>query len=595
MGLGGVGKSQLAIEYAHRRKEGQDSLWVFWVHTGSYARVQEGLRAIADAVKLAGRNQPKANIPQLVYTWLANERNGRWVMVLDSADEPDVLFGAAEGEPEARPLATFLPQCSHGSMIVTTRNKHLADRLTGSRNNSIEVGPMTETEALALLQRRLGSDLYRDTNIARSLTQALDHIPLAISQAAAYIHAKTPRSSLEKYLDDFRKSERKKSSLLEHDAGDLRRDGGSPNAVFTTWRISFDHIQSKQPSAADLLALMSFFDQQGIPEWVLKAGQPAKDATQASDPETGTGDTGSNVSAGDDGESDDESDDNSDSDSDLDTESTFEDDIAMLIDYCLVSVNQDGDAFEMHRLVQLSTRKWLAAFGQYDTFQKRYIERMAAVFPTSEYENWPTCLHLFPHAQAALDYRPSRDGQEQWAKLLYNAGWYALEQGRYGVAEQMAGLSWKTREKRLGKDDLDTLASMVLFAEIASSRGRWDEAKVLQAQVMEACKTRLGADHPDTLTSMGNLAWTLRSQGRWAEAEMLGVQVMEASKTKLGPDHPDTLTSMVNLAVTWKSLGQDTEALALMQSCVDARQRVLGQNHPVTLSSIETLGEWSTL
>ena len=157
MGLGGVGKSQLAIESAHRIKEGLDSLWVFWVHAGTYTRVQEGLKTIADAVRLAGRDQPKADIPQLVYTWLADERNGRWVMVLDSADDPDVLFGATEGQPETRPLATYLPQCRNGSMIITTRNKYLADRMTRSRSNSVEVGPMAETEALALLQKKLGS------------------------------------------------------------------------------------------------------------------------------------------------------------------------------------------------------------------------------------------------------------------------------------------------------------------------------------------------------------------------------------------------------------------------------------------------------
>ncbi len=75
--------------------------------------------------------------------------------------------------------------------------------------------------------------------------------------------------------------------LLEHDGGDLRRDGASSNSVFTTWRISYDHIRSKRRSAADLLALMSFFNRQGIPEWILKASQPTKDAAQASGRGTG--------------------------------------------------------------------------------------------------------------------------------------------------------------------------------------------------------------------------------------------------------------------------------------------------------------------
>lgn len=96
--------------------------------------------------------------------------------------------------------------------------------------------------------------------------EALDYVPLAISQAAAYIQARAPRSLVEKYMAEFRESEGKRAWLLGHDAGDLRRDGSASNAILTTWLISFDHIRSMRPLAADVLSLMSFFDQQGIPE-----------------------------------------------------------------------------------------------------------------------------------------------------------------------------------------------------------------------------------------------------------------------------------------------------------------------------------------
>lgn len=77
MGLGGVGKSQLAIEFAHQIAAGQPDTWIFWVHAGPQARVEEGFRTIADTVKLPGRKQPEADIPQLVYSWMSNERNGK--------------------------------------------------------------------------------------------------------------------------------------------------------------------------------------------------------------------------------------------------------------------------------------------------------------------------------------------------------------------------------------------------------------------------------------------------------------------------------------------------------------------------------------
>ena len=573
VGLGGVGKSQLAIEFAHRVAARQPDTWVFWVHSGTQARVEEGFRTIADTVKLPGRNQPKADIPHLVCRWLSNERNGRWIMILDSADDRDVLYLATNGDASTsgnarnrRPFATYLPQSRNGSIIITTRNKDLAFRLTGRHQNVIEVGPMAQTDALTLLEKKLGSP--PDTDVAADLVDALDFVPLAISQAAAYIQARAPRSTLEKYLAEFQEGERKRSRLLEHDAGDLRRDGGASNAILTTWQISFNHIRSKRHSAADLLSCMSVFDRQGIPESLLKPWQ-TKTATRGS----GFEDTENSGSDNSDGE----------------TDGRFEDDIAMLRDYCLIIANEAGDQFEMHGLVQLSTRKWLEAAGELETFKQQFIERMAASFPTGEYENWATCRSLFAHVQVALGYRPSEETVKRWATLLHNGGWYAWSQGRYEVAQEMLGKARKVRETRLGKEDVATQASVSIFAMVLSSRGRWEEAEKLEVQVMETSKTKLGADHPSTLGSMSNLASTYSNQGRWEEAEKLQVQVMDTIKTKLGADHPHTLRSMSNLAATFSNQGWWEEAEKLQVQVMETSKTKLGADHPDTLGSINNL------
>ncbi|KAK4031400.1 hypothetical protein C8A01DRAFT_51508 [Parachaetomium inaequale] len=89
VGFGGVGKSQLAIHFAHQIAAGGGT-WVFWIHAETRARVEEGFWTIAEGVRLPGRSEPKADIPQLVYGWLSNVRNGRWVIVLDSADDRKV-------------------------------------------------------------------------------------------------------------------------------------------------------------------------------------------------------------------------------------------------------------------------------------------------------------------------------------------------------------------------------------------------------------------------------------------------------------------------------------------------------------------------
>ncbi|KAL8330826.1 hypothetical protein RB593_001671 [Gaeumannomyces tritici] len=535
VGLGGIGKSQLAIEFAHRAAEKTPNKWIFWIHAGTQARVEEGFQAIADVVKLPGRNQPKADVLQLVY---------------------------------GKPLANYLPQSRNGSIVVTTRNRDLAFRLTGDHKNIIDIKPMVLADALLLLKKKLGP--LPDTDTAKALVQALDLVPLAISQAAAYIQARSPLSSVGKYLAEFQKGEYKRTRLLSHDAGDLRRDGGASNAILTTWQISFEHIRSERPSAADLLALMSFFDRQGIALSLLKPLNT----------ENVQWDSGSES-----GSSSDEADDG------------FEDDVAILRGFCLVSASEnasaaseDAKALEMHGLVQLSMRQWLEADGLQNKFRRQFVERIAAAFPTGDYSNWATCQKLFAHVDAAMNCRPTEEGtQELWAGLMYRGGWYALEQGKYGAAEQMVGKSKRSCEKQLGNSDEKTLNSVALYAEIFRNQGRWQEAEKLEVEVMETRKTKLGVDHPDTLTSMANLASTFWNQGRWEEAEKLQVEVMETRKTKLGVDHPDTLRSMNNLALTWKSQGRWQEAEKLNVEVMETSKTKLGVDHPDTLTSMANL------
>ncbi|KAK4207231.1 hypothetical protein QBC37DRAFT_392927 [Rhypophila decipiens] len=364
--------------------------------------------------------------------------------------------------------------------------------------------------SFTLLEKKLGP--LPDMDVATDLVQALDLVPLAISQAAAYIQARAPWSSPEKYLSEFRKSERRRSKLLQYDAGDLRRDGGASNAILTTWQISFEHIRTKGPSAADLLSLMSFFDRQGIPECVLepsKTTNMARDRglNKAVDEESNDGDTTADREDDSTG-----SDDNLDDNLDGDIDGRFEDDMAMLRDYCLIAVAETGDEFEIHGLVQLSTRKWLEVFERQEIFQDQFIERIAASFPIGE----------------------------------------------------------KAREKELGREDMATLETISLFALVQKDQGRWKEAESLFVQVVETSSRVLGEEHPSTLTSMGNLASTFGNQGRWKEAESLEVQVMETRKRVLGEEHPSTLTSMANLASTFGNQGRWKEAESLYSSLLSS-------------------------
>ena len=122
---------------------------------------------------------------------------------------------------------------------------------------------MDQTNALVLLEKKLGEYFENDSRL--ELVKALDYIPLAITQATAYICQRASRSSITNYIKYLGKSDRTKASLLKQDTGDLHRHESASNSIIVTWQISFEHIRTTRPSATELLSLMSFFDRQGIP------------------------------------------------------------------------------------------------------------------------------------------------------------------------------------------------------------------------------------------------------------------------------------------------------------------------------------------
>jgi tetratricopeptide (TPR) repeat protein len=566
---------------------------VFWVHASNAARFEQSFRDIADQVKVVGRRDPQANIFKLVHDWLCNSRQ-RWLLVLDNVDDAQFLLsGEADGHGQGqtttaqvirKPLREYLPHCERGSILVTTRNKEAARNLVEQRD-IISVEPMDEAQALALFKKKLGVE--EDDGDIVELAAALEYMPLALVQAAAYIWQSAPRCSVAQYLKEFRRSESEKTSLLDHEAGQLRRDPEAKNAIIITWQISFEHLRHYKPTAAGLLSLMSFFDRQGIPETLIHGGRRVERASTASDRREKSTRQRLRVFFNRTKSEPDAQRERRESDGDG---VNFNNDVRALRDLCFVSVNTDGATFEMHSLVQLATRRWLTANGKLERWKHQFISNLCAEFPTGKYENWAACQALFAHAKAALEHQPHDVSMiADWATVLYRAAWYAESIGSIADAVRLATKALQAREKVLGYKHEDTLRSIAMVADAYSLAGRWDEAEKLRKQVMETRKKKLGADHPDTLTSMANLASTLWNQGRWDAAEELEVQVMETSKKKLGADHPDTLTIMANLASTYRNQGRWDAAEELFVQVIETRKKKLGADHPSTLTSMNSL------
>jgi tetratricopeptide (TPR) repeat protein len=505
-------------------RDASPTIWAFWVHAGTQARFEEGYRRIAEAAKVDGWDDPKADVLRLVRSWLCGESSGRWTMVVDNADDADVFFspplsaqaaGAADPSEAAELLSDFLPQSPNGSVLVTSRSRDVAYRLTGSHASIVEVKPMEEDDALALLQKklRLRADAAIDAEKAKELVQALDRMPLAITQAAAFVVQRAPRMTIARYLDELHKSDRGRAKLLKQDVGDSRRDGRASNSIIATWQISFEHIRRAAPAAARLLSLMSLFDRQGIPELLLRDRYAPHQDTEDAD---------------------------------------FDDDIYTLTSYSLVDMSSvDGNEFEMHRLVQYSTKKWLELCSELEEWKARFAAVLDSSYLVGRYENWKECQALFPHAQAAVDCRPG-EGEpkavEAWASVLFKAAWYASEMGQYSVAEEMDRSALEAREEVLGREHPSTLTSMSSLALVLDSQGKYEEAEAMNRQTLVRYEKVLGPKHPHTLTSISNLALMLNRQGKYEEAEAMNRQTLAQREKVLRREHPETLTSMSNLA-----------------------------------------------
>ncbi|KAI8663500.1 hypothetical protein NCS57_00951200 [Fusarium keratoplasticum] len=445
VGMGGFGKSQVAIQFAHHIHDEAPQTSVFWVHASSKPRFEEAYRSIAQRLELPGRNDPNIDVLGLVRDWLQTKEAGSWLMVLDNVDDVNLFHPStnasgnkaanqitdenAVAKSDQRPLAAYLPKRRSGTILVTSRSMDAAEKLTGSQKATYRISTMDDAQGLHLFRNKLNGDFDRDA--AADLLRALDCIPLAITQAAAYINRRIPRESVKTYLDAFRESDKKKGSLLNRDAGDLRRDETVSNSVVTTWQVTFEQIRHERPSAANLLSFMSFFNPQGIPEFVLYDYDT--DPTENMDRDAGSDD--------------------------------FEDDLDVLRGYSLVSVTAAQDVLD-------DEKRWRQVF----------LRSISRHFPSGAFETWPTCQLLLPHIESVLEEKPPDEDLQNWARLLTNCAWYMLTIGNYTAAEKLGGKAVETRTKVLGEEHPNTLASMSNLASTFSNQGRWKEAEELQVE-----------------------------------------------------------------------------------------------------------------
>lgn len=269
------------------------NLNVLWVYAANVERLCESFFEIAIEARLVNHNPynsntdgtdvysdsefsknaaPRFDAVQLVLDWLRHERSGPWLMIIDNADDESILLKALRSEasqsktlkPNMQNVHSELPKVAHGAILITTRNRELAQNVTSGPANIIEVPKMDETEAKQLMIGRL-STLITDVTDLLVLNNELTHLPLAMIQASAFMYQNS--LDVSQYLNLYRRTP---APLLEEDFCDIERDVDATNAVMRTFDITFAHIKAKNPTAVAILCLISRLDGQSVSRFLLE-------------------------------------------------------------------------------------------------------------------------------------------------------------------------------------------------------------------------------------------------------------------------------------------------------------------------------------
>ena len=540
-------KSQIAIEYCYRFHERCPGANIFWVHSASLPRLDKCYKNIARKLSLPGWDELDLNTFQTVCDWMSDPEHGPWLMVFDSADDLNLFFSKSSknnNDGVITQMSRFIPRSPVGTVIVTTRDKRVAERLT-DRQAPIMVLPMNTAEAETLFRSKLPEEFDVEASEVAELVEALGNLPLAISQAAAFITENS--MEVRQYLEAFNTDVSEIQDLLSQDLADHRRDQGEEqreNSILSTWKLSFDQISKQQPRAAEILSVMAVFDRTSIPKSLLaRENERSIDLTLA---------------------------------------------LGTLQAFSLI-IAEKKEAYGLHRLVQISTRRWLELQGTLTQWQKVALQVISKQFPPGDYEHWRECEILSPHAQIVINYEySSKDLLLKRANVLNNLARFDYQQSRYRIAYDRYREVINIRKNLLGPEGLDTLQSICSLGQVLFHQSKYPDAERMLQESLAKRERILGRDHSDTIMNLGHLAEVVRGLGRYNEAEALYKRALAGRKDDFGDDLI-AMKNMDNLGSVLRDAGRLEEAEQCVRKAFQARERSTGDSSLPTLGSVSHL------
>jgi tetratricopeptide (TPR) repeat protein len=602
-GLGGVGKTQLALEYAYAHAADYDLIW--WITAEQPAAIPGQLVALARRLAI-----PEAIDQAETIAVLYDELRGRdrWLLIFDNAEDP------AE-------LRRWWPPDS-GRVLVTSRNP-----AWGGLAAAIPLDAPPRSEAIAFLRRRLG----RDDPAFAQLAQELGDLPLALEQAAAYLDETA--IGVGDYL-----------GLLGGRARELfalGRPTTTEHTVATTWTVSLDHLRTQTPAAEDLLSLCAFMAADDIPRALPTQHAdllPQRLAAAVQDPLAYQ----QTIAA-------------------LRRHSlVIGSDDALRVHRLVQAVTRDDLAVdEQQQWASIAGNLILAGFPEkagdstdtwpisarlvahalmvtsYDAAQardpqipvillnrvgdylwgrahyrdaERHLQQavtMAENLLGPDHPITADSLHILAHVshnqgnldlaqslhERALSIREKHPGADHptTAHSLHNLAQVLHDQGDLDRAHALGERALAINEARLGADHLDTAASLNNLATVLRDQGDLNGARSLHERALAIWENNLGVDHTTVAWCLNDLAQVLHHQGELANARALYERALAIRETRLGPDHPDTAHSLNNLAAVLADQGDLDAARTLHERALAIREARLGADHPDTVRSRENL------
>lgn len=541
-GLGGIGKTQLALEYAYRFRSAYDA--VVWIDADPNADVEQALSDLGADMGLPMPISTSDGARAALSALSRGEPYPRWLLIFDNAEDP------------AR-LSQLLPS-GPGDVIITTRD----EAAWAERSRLVPVGGFTRKESVAYLRARVAT-LTDDE--ADRLSALLDDLPIAVALAAAWLSE--TGAPVTDYLDAVEKG----------DLGELSSEEGRQR-VDATWGLSLERLAQRSAAAYRLLELCSMMAPEISLQLVYSDAMAhllvGYDPT-LSDPLM-LGKLVSHLKR-----------------------------LALLqIDQQIQRSGPAGGSTRIqlghivvHRLVQYAVRARMSQ-EEVDTAKRQVHQMLAsAAIPLGDIDaqsQWPQFQLLWPHLDPS-DATTSTVAAVQ--QLIVDRVRYHVLRSNPDRGLQIADeveAAWKPMlASATGRQHADLQRQLLRLrfnrANILRDKGMFAEALELDLEVLEAQRQSLSDSHPHTLMTAGSLAADLRSLGRYEEALQRDEQTYAAWRD-FDEEHPLRLSAQSNLAVSHRLMGHLAEALKLDEEVFHAREKVLGPNHLSTLLSATSLG-----